>query len=190
MKKEVEVKLSEFLIIVLFYFISIVVSGIYRFNIVLNNLDIELIKSTKLSGYVSLITSSLFSAIVIIIISFMAYFSIKIFFLEIDTRTLIEGLINSVYVLIFFEIVRVLLTFFMFEDAIRDISSLGGIIKNLKISKWYYYDNRIKILVILSTGIIFGVVTFKKNKNYFNAILLSIIILLGFYVSTLKFSTF
>lgn len=85
MRQETEKMISEFLIVIFFYFISLIVSGSYRINNVLEILDSEIIKSAKLSGYASLITSSLFSSTVIIIIFFIAYFSIQIFNLKIDT---------------------------------------------------------------------------------------------------------
>lgn len=186
MKKETEKKLSEFLIVIFFYSISLVVSGIFRINSVLDILDNEIVESAKLSGYIGLITSSLFSSIVIILISFTAYFSIQIFELKIDTENLIDGLITSIYVLIIFEIVRVILALFLFENAVYKITNSDNIIENLKNSEWYFYDNIIKILMILSTGIVFGLQTIEKNKNYLNVIILSIIILLGFYISTLN----
>jgi hypothetical protein len=168
----------------------LIVSGSYRINNVLEILDSEIIKSAKLSGYASLITSSLFSSTVIIIIFFIAYFSIQIFNLKIDTKSLIDGLITSVYILIIFEIVRVVLALFLFEDAVYKIVSSEGIIESLKNSEWYFYDDIIKILMILSTGIVFGIETIEKNKNYLDVIILSIIIPLGFYISTINiFST-
>lgn len=190
MRQETEKMISEFLIVIFFYFISLIVSGSYRINNVLEILDSEIIKSAKLSGYASLITSSLFSSTVIIIIFFIAYFSIQIFNLKIDTKSLIEGLITSVYILIIFEIVRVVLALFLFEDAVYKIVSSEGIIESLKNSEWYFYDDIIKILMILSTGIVFGIETIEKNKNYLDVIILSIIIPLGFYISTINiFST-
>jgi hypothetical protein len=190
MRQETEKMISEFLIVIFFYFISLIVSGSYRINNVLEILDSEIIKSAKLSGYASLITSSLFSSTVIIIIFFIAYFSIQIFNLKIDTKSLIDGLITSVYILIIFEIVRVVLALFLFEDAVYKIVSSEGIIESLKNSEWYFYDDIIKILMILSTGIVFGIETIEKNKNYLDAIILSIIIPLGFYISTINiFST-
>lgn len=190
MRQETEKMISEFLIVIFFYFISLIVSGSYRINNVLEILDSEIIKSAKLSGYASLITSSLFSSTVIIIIFFITYFSIQIFNLKIDTKSLIEGLITSVYILIIFEIVRVVLALFLFEDAVYKIVSSEGIIESLKNSEWYFYDDIIKILMILSTGIVFGIETIEKNKNYLDVIILSIIIPLGFYISTINiFST-
>jgi hypothetical protein len=190
MRQETEKMISEFLIVIFFYFISLIVSGSYRINNVLEILDSEIIKSAKLSGYASLITSSLFSSTVIIIIFFIAYFSIQIFNLKIDTKSLIDGLITSVYILIIFEIVRVVLALFLFEDAVYKIVSSEGIIESLKNSEWYFYDDIIKILMILSTGIVFGIETIEKNKNYLDVIILSIIIPLGFYISTINiFST-
>jgi hypothetical protein len=190
MRQETEKMISEFLIVIFFYFISLIVSGSYRINNVLEILDSEIIKSAKLSGYASLITSSLFSSTVIIIIFFIAYFSIQIFNLKIDTKSLINGLITSVYILIIFEIVRVVLALFLFEDAVYKIVSSEGIIESLKNSEWYFYDDIIKILMILSTGIVFGIEIIEKNKNYLDVIILSIIIPLGFYISTINiFST-
>ncbi|SFS75739.1 hypothetical protein SAMN05660206_104273 [Sphingobacterium wenxiniae] len=40
--------------------------------------------------------------------------------------------------------------------------------------------------MVLSTGIIFGVETFKKAKNNLHVTILSLIILVGFYISTLS----
>lgn len=186
MKKETEKKLSELLITIFFYFISLVVSGVFRINSVLDILDIEIIESAKLSGYAGLITSSLFSSIVILLISLIAYFSIQIFELRVETKTLIDGLIVSTYVLIIFEIIRIVLAILIFDKAVNDIIDLDNIIENLKNSEWYFYDNIIKIFMIISTGVVFGVNTIKENKNYLNVIILSIIILLGFYISTLN----
>ena len=50
----------------------------------------------------------------------------------------------------------------------------------------YHYDNILKLLMVLSTGIIFGVETFKKAKNNLHVTILSLIILVGFYISTLS----
>lgn len=186
MRKETEKQISEFLIVIFFYFISLVASGAYRINNVLDVLDSEIIKSAKLSGYAGLITSSLFSSIVIIIISLIAYFSIQIFNLKIETKLLLNGLITSVYVLIVFEIIRVVLALFLFEDAVDKITNSESIIESLKNSEWYFYDDIVKISMILSTGIIFGIETIEKNKNYLNVIILSIIVLLGFYISTIN----
>lgn len=186
MKKETEKKLSELLITIFLYLISLVVSGVLRINSVLDILDIEIIESAKLSGYAGLITSSLFSSIVILLISLIAYFSIQIFELRVETKTLIDGLIVSTYVLIIFEIIRIVLAILIFDKAVNDIIDLDNIIENLKNSEWYFYDNIIKIFMIISTGVVFGVNTIKENKNYLNVIILSIIILLGFYISTLN----
>lgn len=186
MKKEIEKKLSEFLITIFFYFISLVISGIFRLNNVLNILDNEIIESAKLSGYAGLITSSLFSTIVILLISFIAYLFIEIFELKIVTKTLIDGLIVSIYTLIVFEIIRIILTILIFDEAVNSIIDLESIIENLKSSEWYFYDNILKTLMIISTGVVFGINTIKQNKNYLNVIILSVIIFLGFYISTLN----
>ena len=186
MIKETEKKLSEFLITIFFYFISLVVSGVFRINSVLEILDIEIIESAKLSGYAGLITSSLFSSIVILLISLITYFLIQIFELRVKTKTLIDGLIVSTYALIIFEIIRIVLAILIFDKAVDNIIDFDNIIENLKNSEWYYYDNIIKIFMIISTGVVFGVNTIKENKNYLNVIILSIIILLGFYISTLN----
>ncbi len=186
MKQETEKKISSFIITIFLYFISLLVAGIYRINNVLEILDNEILEAAKLSGYTGLITSSIFSSIVIILISLIAYFSIQIFDLKIDTKTLLEGITTSIYVLIIFEIVRLILAFLLFENAVNEIGNSDKIIESLKNSEWYFYDDIIKVLMILSTAIIFGIEIIEKNKNYLNVIILSIIILLGFYISTLN----
>lgn len=186
MIKETEKNISGFIITIFLYFISLIATGIYRIDSVLEVLDNEILESAKLSGYTGLITSCIFSSIVIILISFIAYFSIQIFDLKIDTKTLLQGITTSIYVLIIFEIVRLILAFLLFENAVGKIGDSDNIIESLKNSEWYFYDDIIKVLMIISTGIVFGVETIEKNKNYLNVIILSIIILLGFYISTLN----
>lgn len=78
MKKETEKKISEFLLILFLYSMLLVISGSFKINSLLDILDPEIVQSAKLSSYVSLITSSLFSSVVIVIISLIAYFSIQI----------------------------------------------------------------------------------------------------------------
>jgi len=186
MKKETEKKISEFLIVLFLYLLSLVISGSFRINSVLDILNSQIVQSAKLSSYVGLITSSIFSSIVIIIILLIAYFFIQIFELEIKTITLIDGLITSIYVLIIFEVVRVILTILVFDEAVKNITDNENIIEELKNSCWFFYDNIVKFLMILSTGVVFGLNTVSENKNYLNVIILSLVILICFYISTIN----
>lgn len=186
MKKETEKKISVFLLILFLNSMLLVISGSFKINILLDILDPEIVQSAKLSSYVSLITSSLFSSVVIVIISLIAYFSIQIFELRITTINLINGLINSIIVLMVFELIRIILTILVFDEAVVNIGNIENFIEELKNSRWFLYDNIIKFLMILSTGIVFGLNNIYENKNYLNVIILSIIITLGFYISTIN----
>ncbi|WP_299108003.1 hypothetical protein [uncultured Tenacibaculum sp.] len=188
MKRETEKNISEFLIVILAYLISLILSGVFRINSILNTLNNEIVESAKLSSYVGLITSSIFSSIVIIIIALIAYFTIKTFKLKIETNLLIDGITTSIYILIIFELIRVILTLLIFDEAVASIAFHDNIIVGLKNSKWFFYDSIIKYLMILSTGIVFILNTIPKNKNYSSVILLSAIISICFYISTINLS--
>ncbi len=186
MKQKTGKKVSEYVLTLLVYLITLIAFGAYRINSILNVLDKDIVGSAKLSSYVSLVTSSVFSIIVVIVISFIAYFLIQIFDIRISTTNLINSIISSIIVLIIFELIKFGLSVVFFDKAVYQITDFNNIINSLKNSQWYYYEGIINVVMISFTGIVFGINTSLKNKNYLDITLLSMVMIVGFYISTLN----
>lgn len=178
---------AEIAVILIIYIVILIVSGIYKSNILLNELPRDIIESARISSYVSLTISSIISAIFIGLIIGFLFFSNILFGININEYDIISSFDNTILVLIFFELVRFLFALLELEKQISYISFSENFLEEVKLTEWYFYDTSFKYVMIFISPIIFAVTLKKRTKDVgnFNLVFLSVLVLLGFYLSSI-----
>lgn len=186
-----KIGLKEFLILCIFYLILVIGTGFYRVNLMTNILEGDILQFAKLSGTISMVLTSLFSVIRVFIISFICKLTIDIFSFSLSIANLIQGLVYSVLTLIFFETLRFFNAYIYLEESITHIEGQDNLIEEIMKTKWYSIDSILIEVMIIASFSFFSIGLgkgIKMNKRrFFEIILIGIIFLLGFYLSTLKF---
>lgn len=180
---------SEIIVLLIIYFITLIFIGIIKSNILIDILPAELVNTAKISSYVSIVISSIISAIVIGLIIGMIFFLNIIFDININENNLVSSFDNPVLVFIFFELIKYTLAYFMLDNEISRISYSDNFLEEIKLTSWYLYDNTIKYLMIFISTITYCYTLYIREKEIKISILIifSIVLLTGFYISTIDF---
>lgn len=180
---------SEIIILLIIYFIILVVVGIIKSNILIDILPTELVYTAKISSYVSIVISSIISAIVIGLIIGMLFFFNVIFDININENNLVSSFDNPVLVFIVFELIKFTLAYFMLENEISRISFSDNFLEEIKLTSWYLYDAILKYLMIFISTITYCFTLYNREKEIKISVLIifSIVLLTGFYISTIDF---
>ena len=182
--------LKEFLILCIFYLTLVIGTGFYRGNLMTNILDEDIVQIAKLSGTISMVLTSLFSVITVFLIGVICKLTIDIFSFSLSNANLIQGLIYSVFTLIFFETLRFFNAYIYLEESISHINNQDNLIEEIMKTKWHNIDIFLsKIMIIISSSFFafgLGKNIIMNKKRVFEILLISIVFLLGFYISTIK----
>lgn len=180
---------SEILVLLIIYFIILIVIGIIKSNILIEILPTELVNTAKISSYVSIVISSIISAIVIGLIIGMLFFLNVIFDININENNLVSSFDNPVLVFIVFELIKFTLAYFMLENEISRISFSDNFLEEIKLTSWYLYDTILKYLMIFISTITYCFTLYNREKEIKISVLIifSIVLLTGFYISTIDF---
>ncbi|WP_340065230.1 hypothetical protein [Ascidiimonas aurantiaca] len=187
MRKTAEKKIAEFIQLLFIYFILSLAIGAVKVYYVTGILNPEIIETAKVSGYVSLIVSSIVSMIVLLLITGICYFVIQVFDLKISTPVLLEGIKTSVIVFMIAELVKFSFVFIFLRQEIQTFTASVDIMPELKLTRWYFYDSTVKYAMLLIGTFAFGFKTYEitQGRYFFHILVLSMVLLAGFYVSTI-----
>jgi hypothetical protein len=94
------------------------------------------------------------------------------------------------YVFLIFELLKLGLSFFFLEDAMKLVDVSKDANMQLKASQWHFYNSTLTYCMILTGGLVFAIDMYfnKKYRNILNLGIVSVILILGLYVSTIDFS--
>nr|WP_315170236.1 hypothetical protein [uncultured Flavobacterium sp.] len=187
---KLENTISKTIICLLVYLLILSISGILKSNIIIDIIPSELINSAKISSYVSVIISSTISILIIGFMICIVYFLNIIFALGINEKSLIVSFGNAIFVFILFEVIKFIFAYVMLEKDIRNITFSENLIESIKETSWFYYDNILKLLMIIMSSLVY-IITLKIKEidtKHSTMLFLLFTLLIGFYISTLEYS--
>lgn len=165
-QKQTQHSASIFFQFLLIYFAAIVIFGIFRLNLILELVDSSIVKTARVSSYISLVTSAIFSIFMVYLLIGGSYFFKHIIKSKIDNYKIINALKKVVITFVFFEIIKFLFTFFMLPNELYYFNLQLDIIEQLMNTDWYFYDSISKYLMIIFSAFIFVVELQEKvNKS-------------------------
>jgi hypothetical protein len=103
---------------------------------------------------------------------------------------LIVSFSNAIFIFILFEVIKFIFAYVVLEKNIRDIPFSENLIENIKETSWFYYDNILKLLMIIMSSLIY-IITLKIKEidtKHSTMLFLLFTLLIGFYISTLEYS--
>ncbi len=189
MNTTTETKISDLVLILLVYFLSLIVFGVFKVNIISDYLAEELVATAKISGYVSLSISALVSIAIISLLIGVLVFSNILFEFKIENWKLISSIRYTIYVFIVFELIKFILALYLLDYDLRSLNPEQDIVDVLKVGAWFYYDSLLKYLMI-ALGTLAFAVHLHQIQSYHNMgqlIIMSCILISGLYVSTIDF---
>jgi len=187
MKKIAEKKVAELIRFLFIYFILSLAIGAFKVHYITSILNSDIVETAKVSGYVSLVVSSVVSMVVLLLITGICYFVIQVFDLKISTPVLLEGIKASVIVFMIAELIKFSFVFIFLRQEIQSFTTSVEIMPELKLTRWYFYDSTVKYAMLLIGAFAFGFKTYEitQGRYFFHILVLSIVLLAGFYVSTI-----
>lgn len=179
--------LSRYVLSLFVYLIAALTAGFLKVSLATEILSSDIIESARLSAYVGLTLSALVSAIIILLISAICYFLIDLFALDIDAQVLVSGLRWAVVVFTAFEVLKIPLVYILLKDELKHIDGTADVIAQLKTTAWYFYDAMLTYSMLITATIVFGLELSSgtKNKHPVQVLIVSLVLLLGFYLSTI-----
>lgn len=185
-----KIELKEFLILCIFYLTLVIGTGLYRINLMTDILDKDIVRIAKLSGTISMVLTSLFSVITIFLIGFICKLIIDIFSFSLSSASLTRGLMFSVFTLVCFEVLRFFNAYLFLEESIKHIHNDEDLIEEIIKTRWHNIDQQLSKIMLFVSSIFFAFglgKNLKMNKgSLFEVILISVVFLIGFYLSTIK----
>lgn len=185
-----KIELKEFLILCIFYLTLVIGTGLYRINLMTDILDKDIVQIAKLSGTISMVLTSLFSVITIFLIGFICKLIIDIFSFSLSSASLTRGLMFSVFTLVCFEVLRFFNAYLFLEESIKHIHNDEDLIEEIIKTRWHNIDQQLSKIMLFVSSIFFAFglgKNLKMNKgSLFEVILISVVFLIGFYLSTIK----
>jgi hypothetical protein len=185
-----KIELKEFLILCIFYLTLVIGTGLYRINLMTDILDKDIVQIAKLSGTISMVLTSLFSVITIFLIGFICKLIIDIFSFSLNSASLTRGLMFSVFTLVCFEVLKFFNAYLFLEESIKHIHNDEDLIEEIIKTRWHNIDQQLSKIMLFVSSIFFAFglgKNLKMNKgSLFEVILISVVFLIGFYLSTIK----
>ena len=171
------------------YFGILVFVGIIKFIIISDYIPLEYLSAARISAITSLVVSSLIAIVVLVLIVGIVYFCNIAFEFEIEEYNMLDSFNCAMYIFLTVELLKLVLCFFFLEDSVRVINMDGNVDAQLKASQWYFYNSILTYCMIFMGGIVFAVDMYfnKKYRNILNLGIVSGILVLGLYVSTIDF---
>ncbi|WP_452602998.1 hypothetical protein [Pontimicrobium sp. MEBiC06410] len=188
MNKATENKMSKYIMYLLIYFIIVVISGVFKTNIITSVLEPEIVKPARISAYISIAVSGIFAVFLIYILSSICYFVNSLLKTKIKNITIVDALGRVILVFIGFEVVKFLMVIFMLSNDMESISLQEDLITQIENTDWFFYSKYFKYAMLLLGAYIFGVELEAKTKNvkYKNVLALSAVLFLSLFISTVK----
>ncbi|MEH0008132.1 MAG: hypothetical protein V6Z82_05365 [Flavobacteriales bacterium] len=187
MREMTQKGLSRYVLTLLIYLVAALTAGFLKVSLTTGILSPDIIQSARLSAYVGLTLSAVVSVIIILLISAICYFLIDLFASGIDAQVLVSGLRWAVVVFTAFEVLRIPLVYIYLKNELKHIDGTADVIAQLKRTAWYFYDSMLTYSMLVTATIVFGVELSSgtKNKHPVQVLIVSLILLLGFYLSTI-----
>lgn len=172
------------------YLVIVIISGVVKTNIITGVIENEeMLKIARLSAYVSLFIGGVFSVFFIYLLSGVSYFINSLLKSQIKNTTIIAAIKSVVLVFIGFEIVKILMSFFMLTNSIDNISFQDDLLPQLEETDWYVYNNYFKYAIIVFASYVFGIELYSKTKHvkYKNVLILSFVLFGFLFLTTTDF---
>jgi len=178
----IQLKQSNFIKYLFYYFIVMLISNYIKTNYLINSLVLNSVDIALLSGHLSSIISSIFILILFVIIVLICVFIKDIFFEEINIEIIFNAIKTVIIVFIFFELIRILLMYFVLFNEIKKIDLSGDIKQQLYDTDWYFYNSIIYIFLVIYGALMFGIEIYTKEHKIIPTIIFSIVFLSCFYL--------
>lgn len=181
--------ISELVLLLIGYFITLIIVGIFKIQIISAPLPEIMVSSANLSGYISMIISSVFSIIIIGLIIYVIYFSCILLGFNLKEENLIESFNYVIYVFIIIEVIRFIYTLYSLPSEISQINfDPDTYILSIKNTTWFSVDSILKYVTLILGSVIFIISLYNQGyKKIFTLSILFLVLLFGFYISTFDF---
>jgi|GEM_PF-3112840 len=182
---------ARFARILAVYLAVLIIFGIFKLMAFFDYISFEYFLSARVSAVISLFVSSLISIIIIALLCGILCLCNIIFEFEIKNTDLVDCVSCSVYVFILFELIRLVLCFFLLGNELKPLIIDNNIVEQLKNTRWFFYDSILRYVMIFTGSVVFSINMYvtKRYKDVLGVVAISLILLLGLYVSTIDFLT-
>lgn len=183
----IERNLSNILTLLIAYFIILILTGLWRVNIITNFIPKELVSSANISAWVSLIISSLISIFILCAIICIIYFCNIVFSFDIREEDILDSFKSSISVFIIFLLLKFIFTLALLENNLSNLFYDDNFIDKLRNTNWFFLDNILTNLMLISASLIY-VWSLYFNRGFKNIRILMIlffIMISGLYITTI-----
>lgn len=174
--------------LLLLYLGIIVFAGLLKAHMIVDIIPVDLQTTAKISSYVSVFISSLFSIIVIGVMIAIVYFTNIILEFEINEKILLSQFENFILIFILFELLKFLLIFLLLKEEVTQLQFSSEFIEDIKRTSWFNFDTLLTYLMIIvsSSVYIYDLKTKANINKTIPLILIFIILTTGYFISTIE----
>lgn len=188
MKTTIKSKFYETGVLLLIYFLVIVFTSGIRINILLNTLPDFILTTARITGNISLVVSSLFSILFILLILFLYSFVIIVFDFQTKFEIIIESMINLIIAFCILELLRFSFTLYEFNSRfLANLNYKGDLTQQLQQTPWFFYDKIFQYITLAIGSITFIFSQFIKSNNNKETIVFSVILLICISITSVNF---